>query len=196
MFDRELASRILDHLELEIIAVDAAAEIVFCSEPARRLLSANKAVFSHRGNLFFRDGGNTRWFQSVLSALSQGRACECTTLIPDDCPGESRFVSIHLIGGALGEAQQFLVTFSRCGGVRPDGRIRTMMQHFGLTPAELRLTLFLSTGRHLTDAATAFRVSRHTVRNQLRSIFEKVGVRRQTELTRLMWAGPQTWALT
>lgn len=56
---------------------------------------------------------------------------------------------------------------------------------FGLTPAETGLTLQLTNGLSLEEAAEALNIRRNTARAHLRSIFSKTGVRRQTELVRL-----------
>lgn len=61
-----------------------------------------------------------------------------------------------------------------------------LRESFSLTPAELRLAQRLGEGLSLNEAAMALGVSSSTVRNQLRSIFEKVGVHRQSELVRLL----------
>lgn len=53
---------------------------------------------------------------------------------------------------------------------------------FGLTPAELRLARRLDGGETLREAADALGVAFNTVRVQVRSLMEKVGVRRQAEL--------------
>lgn len=57
---------------------------------------------------------------------------------------------------------------------------------FGLTIAESGLALLLVEGMTLDEAAAHQGVSRHTARSQLRSIFAKTGVTRQTELLRLV----------
>ena len=57
---------------------------------------------------------------------------------------------------------------------------------FDLTAAEARLARQLAAGVSLEDFATASNRSLATVRNQLRSIFEKVGVTRQSELVRVL----------
>lgn len=60
------------------------------------------------------------------------------------------------------------------------------MSHFGLTPAEQRLVSQLLGGKTLRQAAEILGVKYSTVRSQLNSIFQKVGVRRQADLiTRL-----------
>ena len=57
---------------------------------------------------------------------------------------------------------------------------------FGLTRAEARLVRTLYEGATLKEAAEQFGVSAHTVHAQLSRIFEKTGVRRQSELAKLM----------
>ena len=57
---------------------------------------------------------------------------------------------------------------------------------FQLTVAEARLAVALYQGQTLQQAARAFEVSLNTVRNQLRNVFEKLSVKRQADLTRVL----------
>lgn len=59
-------------------------------------------------------------------------------------------------------------------------------QLFGLTPAECRLAQAIAVGDELNHYADEHHVSRHTVRNQIKSVFAKMGVSRQVELVLLM----------
>ena len=59
-------------------------------------------------------------------------------------------------------------------------------QLFNLTPAETALALELANGLSLEEAAEELNIRRNTARAHLRSIFSKTGVRRQTELVRIM----------
>jgi DNA-binding CsgD family transcriptional regulator len=61
---------------------------------------------------------------------------------------------------------------------------------YGLTPAEARLALALFEGRSLGEFAEGNRVSRETVRSQMKSIFLKTGTRRQAELVSLLAGFP------
>lgn len=56
----------------------------------------------------------------------------------------------------------------------------------GLTPAESRLANALRRSTGLKDAAAALGISAHTARNQLASIFVKLGVNRQSDLIRIL----------
>ena len=59
-------------------------------------------------------------------------------------------------------------------------------QLFNLTKAETALAMELTNGLSLEEAAEALNIRRNTARAHLRSIFSKTGVRRQTELVRIL----------
>ena len=61
-----------------------------------------------------------------------------------------------------------------------------LQQIFGLTPAEARLTLLLVGGKTLNEVAEMLHVSVMTLRAQLKAVFEKTHVRRQSELVVLV----------
>jgi len=57
---------------------------------------------------------------------------------------------------------------------------------FQLTKREALLTIHLANGLSVDEAARALGVRLTTARAHLRSIYSKIGVRRQTELVRLI----------
>ncbi len=59
-------------------------------------------------------------------------------------------------------------------------------QLYHLPPAETALALELANGLSLEEASEMLNIRRNTARAHLRSIFSKTGVRRQTELVRIM----------
>jgi len=59
-------------------------------------------------------------------------------------------------------------------------------RHYALTPAETRLAAHLLNGGTVDRYATEQSVSRHTVRNQLRSIYAKTNTNRQVSLLQLL----------
>lgn len=60
--------------------------------------------------------------------------------------------------------------------------VEDLITRFGLTRAEARLSSALVAGRSLGDYARETGLSRNTARNQLATIFEKTGTRRQAAL--------------
>ncbi len=61
-----------------------------------------------------------------------------------------------------------------------------LRESFGLTPAETRLAARLKEGLTLKEASGELGVSINTVRNQLRAIFDKIGLSRQSDLIRAL----------
>ncbi len=71
--------------------------------------------------------------------------------------------------------------------VEDTGRLWTSVaRNFGLTPAELRLAERLRDGQTLKEAADGLDISINTVRNQLRAVFDKMGLKRQSDLVRAL----------
>ena len=63
---------------------------------------------------------------------------------------------------------------------------------YGLTRAEARLAQELAMGKTLDEISDIYHVSKHTLRTQLKSIFSKTGLKRQSDLVRLILGGPAT----
>jgi DNA-binding CsgD family transcriptional regulator len=62
-----------------------------------------------------------------------------------------------------------------------------VQESFGLTEAEVRLARKLREGLSLQQAADSLGTSINTVRNQLRAVFDKMGLQRQSDLVRARW---------
>src|SRR5262245_54759820 len=60
--------------------------------------------------------------------------------------------------------------------------IDLLRSHFGLTPAEARLTLHLVAGETLRSAEAKLGITYETARTHLKNIFGKTGTCRQAEL--------------
>jgi len=67
---------------------------------------------------------------------------------------------------------------------------------FSLTLAEAELAVALCSGKTLEEAAIVRRTSVHTVRSQLKSIFNKTGTHRQTDLVTLLLSSPAYFVTT
>jgi DNA-binding CsgD family transcriptional regulator len=67
---------------------------------------------------------------------------------------------------------------------------KALAELFSLTPAEARLAAELMKGRNLEQIADSFRLSRNTIRTQLRAVFQKTNTSRQGELIRVLWTSP------
>jgi DNA-binding CsgD family transcriptional regulator len=70
--------------------------------------------------------------------------------------------------------------------------VETLRAMYGLTPAESHVVGEMANGLSLEQIATKQDVSKHTVRDHLKSVFAKTGLRRQVELITLIRATPTT----
>lgn len=187
-----LSRQVLDQLQVGIVVLGEGAAVLFCNCHARQLTEVRDTVaIDSRRRLYFLDGATQRKFQNALGRFGRADTMEDeshVTILANRSrhPEHKLIVSLRALPTPTREV---LVTFSNPERRVPEAGMRRLMQSFSLTPAEQRLTHYLAAGGCLGEAAAAFGVSRHTVRNQLRSVFEKVGVQRQADLTRLMLAG-------
>ncbi|HTM47202.1 MAG TPA: hypothetical protein VL285_00880 [Bryobacteraceae bacterium] len=75
----------------------------------------------------------------------------------------------------------------------PDSRVLANL--FGLTPAECRLAALLMQGASLLEAGMALQITPYTARAQLKVIFEKTGVNRQSQLMYLLLSSPASMSV-
>lgn len=91
----------------------------------------------------------------------------------------------HLAGG-LGARREGDLALVFPPSESADLLAASLRTSFGLTPAETRLANLLREGLSLQETAEELGVSVNTTRNQLRAIFEKMGLNRQAELVRAL----------
>lgn len=125
-------------------------------------------------------------FATALSRMSSGLGCEF--LVTDLATGAEAQVSIAPLPvdtdfGFLPTLPYSLVWITPVAP-RPDVG-RDMARLFDLTPAERRILDKLIAGDDLLAAAASLRISIHTARTQLKSMFRKTGRRTQAQLLML-----------
>lgn len=69
---------------------------------------------------------------------------------------------------------------------QPPDRTQILTSVFGLTPAEVRVAIRVCDGMSLPEMAYQLEISVNTAKTQLRSIFNRTGCSRQTELVKLL----------
>ena len=190
--DTPLSHRVLDQLQVAIAILDAQGTVLFCNLRTRRLAKDSDVVKLGVGQrLRFLDLGADRKFQAALRRFADPNSFDADCGITIVAHGRDA-CDRPLIGTLTllsEDPRTVLATWADCAGTPSEASLQCFGEAFRLTPAERRLARYLASGGCLTDAAKSFGVSRHTVRNQLRSIFDKVGVQRQADLTRLILTG-------
>lgn len=144
--------------------------------------------------LAFEDSANG---EALVRALNQSRAQPSGQTIlrldrGDDGPCFAYVAPARALPGVADAAAVELATDDQAfalifPAVEETGRLwASIRESFGLTPAELRLARKLRDGRSLKEAADELEVSVNTLRNQLRAIFDKMGLKRQSDLIRAL----------
>lgn len=78
----------------------------------------------------------------------------------------------------------------------PAPNVDLLRDLYALTGAEARIASQLASGLRIEDVAKQAGVSQQTIRNQLKSVFDKTCTHRQAELTHLLRSGLATHAPT
>lgn len=170
--------------ELGVVLVSSAGRVLACNAMAEAALQGMGRA-EPGARLEFHDEANA---QSVRAAVAEARRTGQRIGLRLEGPQRPRFASavaaealmghVDLAGRDLGA----LLIFAASGAA--DETWDMLRQSFGLTEAESRLARTLAEGLTLQQAADELGVSVHTVRNQLRAVFDKIGVQRQSDLVR------------
>jgi DNA-binding CsgD family transcriptional regulator len=68
--------------------------------------------------------------------------------------------------------------------------IESLVSVYSLTPSEAQVAISLANGHSVDEIAKGSNHSAHTIRSQLKSVFRKTGVSRQSELVKVLLTGP------
>ena len=149
--------------------------------PAETLMRSGGLLRISGGRLRSTYAGADAALQHALTtALAGGAPAPVRVPAPD--PAKALTLSIARIGGRSWGSRGLLVSARTA---LPDTAHR-LRDSFGLTAAESELALALWAGESLRAIATRRGVSVNTVRNQLSSVFDKTGCRRQQDLIRML----------
>jgi DNA-binding CsgD family transcriptional regulator len=177
-----LALASLDRLALAAFVLDGAGAVHHVNAAARSLLGGDGCVRIVRSRFQVADPASNAAFETALRRATQGRPR--SSLLPLS-QGAKEVYEATVAPLQLGLA---LVVIAR---PRPDAEriVERARRLYGLTRAEARVMGALTLGATVDEVALSHGVSTATVRAQVRSIFGKTGVNRQSDLVRLALSG-------
>ena len=189
----------LDVLAIPTLLLDEQNTVSYLNRNATRILAAADAPLRiENGRLLAREREanlRLRYEIGCATRASRGEAIECDEVLR--LPRAGRLPLSLLItplpppppsdpGRVHGAALVFMFDPEQLPRLSTD-RAR---KAFGLTPAEAILASELCQGATLEEVAVQRKVSTHTIRTQLKSVFMKTGTNRQSELVALLLASP------
>jgi DNA-binding CsgD family transcriptional regulator/PAS domain-containing protein len=171
-----------------VILLNLCGEVVRANQAAERLLGPHLGISQKR--LVCRDPDKTKEINAALHRVLWS-ASQSILLPPVSLPrGEKRPLiayPLRLAGvsaDALAPCQAVVVLIDLETQPRPPENV--LQSCFGLTMAEARVARQVASGQAVDQVAEELGIARETARHQLKSIFAKMGVHRQSELVRIL----------
>jgi DNA-binding NarL/FixJ family response regulator len=178
----------LDRLGVTAFIVNASGTVHQQNNSARNLLAGDEAISVANSHLRFSDPALNATLESALRKATQ--AARRSSLFPVRA-GKNEVYEVNVSplqpAGDNERAPVLPLALVVIARPRPDAEriARRVRRLYGLTEAEARVVSALTLGETVEQIAVAHGVRVSTVRAQVRSIFEKTGVHRQTDLVRL-----------
>jgi DNA-binding CsgD family transcriptional regulator len=184
----EIFGAALGALPMGVVILDRTGVIHYVNESAARMLGSERVVLLGRRadgeltgfvmrHLKARDG--TGCCISAERILVGGETDPVTAIARSTLPRpDERGLDRRVI--------ERITVLLPASPVAPPMLAALLHSLFNLTPAEQLLATELGTGANLSDVARARGVALGTVRSQLKSVFGKMGVTRQSELVRAL----------
>ena len=178
-----MAAMALDALAEGAFIVTADRRLLFANRAARQILDSGHALYVSDGQVCARMSEHRDAFVRMIRTCSNGgigaisirdapRARLNITTKPMRSLGSVLMLAVEVGKGEEQVAEQLQLAF-------------------GLTPAEADIAQSLGIGASPSDTALGRRARLSTVRSQIRSIAEKLGCRRQSEIAAVVQAMPR-----
>lgn len=193
----EGAHATLEKFGTAVIAIAGDGSVVSMNRRAQGLLSRDDGLALRRGRLVTTElSQSAEWEQLVSSAALTGAGLGASLggsmLVQRRRTSQPLpvmvmpFHSSHL----LMQDHPCALVFINDPAERPASRASLLLALYRLTPSECRLADLILQGADLRKVAVRLRLTIHTARFMLKSIFRKTGTHRQSELMRLLMSLP------
>jgi len=170
--------------------VDSERRIHWQNSAGSAMLQEDIGISANGGNLTVEDRRSDKTFaKAARDALERKLANTPSQFVGvsnGDQGLELEIVPATMPRGSLIGAVALVLVMIRRRGLSSAVSER-LRDQYGLTEAESSLAVMMAEGIGIDEAAERRALSPHTVRTQLRSIFSKTGVSKQTALTALVW---------
>lgn len=187
----ETYSAFIDAIALPMVVISAEGEIQMANTIGQRLLDAGEILQQDdaTGRINLPQKKDHAALGRAIAAAQKDSGPHAFQAEFDDtniaicvCPYRPALAFASDIDRKLFEGQQLFAVFI---GARPSGGIslRLLQDAFGLTPREAEVCRGLLEGQKPSDLAVSMERSEKTIRNQIQSLHEKVGVTSTRELT-------------
>ena len=181
------AAAALDRFPTGIVAVDADAKVILTNLAADAILKREDGLISRSG-LRAANRQQTAKLRNAIAAACMRRDSESVVQVyrPSGLKPFEVLVCPLPSDSSLRKGRAAAVLFITDPEAEAALDSRKLRELFGLTPAEIRLSIGLVKGKSVAEYAREAGISSNTARTHIKRIYAKTGVRRQSELVRLL----------
>ena len=190
----------LDRLVIGLILYDHKARPVYINPTAEAIINQHPALQLQDGDLFLTNPEDEKKLRKTIT--------DTAAIDPDDSWKQSVAIGIthpdvesplpvlvtpmhaHLITSDLDYEGAKVAMFLSDPNLQQPISIDSLVSVYSLTPTEAQVSISLANGHSIDEIAKLSHHSSHTIRSQLKSVFRKTGVSRQSELIKLLLTGP------
>lgn len=190
----------LDRLVIGLILYDRNAQPVYINPTARAIIDNHPAMQLQDEDLILvnaEDDKNLRKTIMDTAAIDPDDSWKQSVAIgithPDvEAPLPILVTPMHanLITSDLDYEGAKVAVFLSDPNLQQPISIDNLVSVYSLTPSEAQVAISLANGHSIDEIAESSHHSAHTIRSQLKSVFRKTGVSRQSELIKLLLTGP------
>jgi DNA-binding CsgD family transcriptional regulator len=190
----QLLESAIHHLPFGIMVVDANRKVRATNRAGKDILQTGDALVERQNGLRAVERRDDERFTQVLAEATAVRSnpvwSRCVRLSRRS--GKSAYTAIvsalfeAVDVGSTVESRTALIIITDPDRERASGLGKMLQQAFGLTPAEAQTALLVGSGLCPQDAADQLGLTVGTIRSQLKSIFAKVEISRQSELASIV----------
>jgi len=193
---QHLYAQTLEHLGIGVIVLDERGRVRDLNQTAAAIVEGQRGLRISEARLSTERDDDASVFQDHVQRLIGGHAAGIDESVAMRIRSSSRGEALHVVLRTVpvpawdkGQERPAIAVFIHESRQRDVFRADVIGELFGLTQAESRLAVCLMQGMTLGKAAESLSVTRNTARNQLQSVFSKVGVSRQADLVRSLLRG-------
>jgi DNA-binding CsgD family transcriptional regulator len=190
----------LDRLVIGLILYDSNAKPVYINPTARAIIDIHPGTMLQDGDLYLTNSEDEKSLRKAI--------LDTAGIDPDDSWKQSVAIGIthpdieaplpllitpmhaNLVTSDLDYDGAKVAVFLSDPNLQQPISVENLVSVYSLTPSEAQVAISLANGHSIDEIAESSNHSAHTIRSQLKSVFRKTGVSRQSELIKLLLTGP------
>ncbi len=190
----DATTSLIDRLPLGIMFVESGGKIAFTNRRAKLILEGDYDLSQSRGIVSTSSPAiNCKIQKRVDEVLNDASTTTKTISINTSEPGAFTLSvsSLEALKISRPSGSHYAVLLIATPEAQSHISQQGLQNRHGLTSAEARLALAIVNGGSLEAAVESLSISKHTARSQLKSVFQKTGVNKQTELIKKILTSPE-----